>query len=144
MIEGVEITPLKKIIDNRGSVMHMLRNDSKIFKKFGEIYFSITNSDSIKAWHMHKDMILNYACIQGVIKLVLYDDRKSSISRGKFQELILSTDNYFLVTVPPLIWNGFRNISSEKSILANCSTVPYRDDEIIRRPHNHPEIPYKW
>ena len=113
MIEGVEITPLKIISDNRGRVMHMLRNDSRMYKKFGEIYFSITYSNTIKAWHMHKDMILNYACIKGIIKLVLYDDRKSSPSRGKFQELILSTDNYFLVTVPPLIWNGFKNICSE-------------------------------
>ena len=144
MIQGVEITPLKKISDNKGSVMHMLRNDSKVFKEFGEIYFSITNSNSIKAWRKHKEMTLNYACIQGVIKLVLYDDRKSSISKGKFQELVLSTDNYFLVTVPPLVWNGFKNICLSESILANCSTIPYRDDEIIRRPKDHPEIPYQW
>ena len=39
-IEGVKITPLKIIADDRGSVMHMMRNDSKVFDKFGEIYFS--------------------------------------------------------------------------------------------------------
>ena len=39
MIEGVEITPLKIISDKRGSVMHMLRNDSRMYKKFGEIFF---------------------------------------------------------------------------------------------------------
>jgi dTDP-4-dehydrorhamnose 3,5-epimerase len=144
MIEGVKTTRLKIVSDNRGSVMHMLRNDSKIFEKFGEIYFSLTYPDNIKAWRMHKEMTVNYACIQGIIKLVLYDDRKFSVSKGKFQELILSTDDYFLVTVPPLIWTGFKNISSEKSILANCSTIPHRDDEILRRPHNHQEISYKW
>ena len=41
MIDGVIITPLKKIDDDRGSVLHMMRNDSKSFKSFGEIYFRL-------------------------------------------------------------------------------------------------------
>ena len=144
MIEGVVITPLKKIKDERGSVMHMMRRDSSIFKNFGEIYFSLTYPNAIKAWHMHKEMILNYACIEGKIKFVLFDDRKNSKTKGKIQELILSPDNYFLVTVPPLIWNGFMNVGKKNSILANCSSVPYRDDEIIRRSPFDKFIPYKW
>ena len=144
MIEGVVITPLKKIKDERGTVMHMMRQDSSIFKNFGEIYFSLTYPNAIKAWHMHKEMILNYACIEGEIKFVLFDDRKNSKTKGKIQELILEPDNYFLVTVPPLIWNGFMNVGKKNSILANCSSVPYRDDEIIRRSPFDKFIPYKW
>jgi len=144
MIEGVVITSLKKIKDERGTVMHMMRRDSSIFKNFGEIYFSLTYPNAIKAWHMHKEMILNYACIEGEIKFVLFDDRKNSKTKGKIQELILGPDNYFLVTVPPLIWNGFMNVGKKNSILANCSSVPYRDDEIIRRSPFDKFIPYKW
>ena len=144
MIEGVVITTLKKIKDERGTVMHMMRQDSSIFKNFGEIYFSLTYPNAIKAWHMHKEMILNYACIEGEIKFVLFDDRKNSKTKGKIQELILEPDNYFLVTVPPLIWNGFMNVGKKNSILANCSSVPYRDDEIIRRSPFDKFIPYKW
>ena len=144
MIEGVVITSLKKIKDERGTVMHMMRQDSSIFKNFGEIYFSLTYPNAIKAWHMHKEMILNYACIEGEIKFVLFDDRKNSKTKGKIQELILEPDNYFLVTVPPLIWNGFMNVGKKNSILANCSSVPYRDDEIIRRSPFDKFIPYKW
>ena len=32
MIEGVILTPLKQIFDERGKVMHMLRKDSPYFK----------------------------------------------------------------------------------------------------------------
>ena len=74
-IEGIKITPLKIISDNRGSVMHMLRSDSDVFQKFGEIYFSTIFKDSIKAWHLHKEATLNYACIFGKVKLALFDDR---------------------------------------------------------------------
>lgn len=144
MIDGVKINPLKKIDDERGSVLHMMRKDSKIFKSFGEIYFSIANPTAIKAWHLHKETYLNYACISGTIKLVLFDDRPKSKTKNKIQEIILSTKNYFLVTVPPLIWNGFTNIGQENAILANCSTVPYSDEEIIRKPPNDKLIPYDW
>ena len=40
MIQGVKFKLLKKICDERGAVMHMLRCDDPEFEKFGEIYFS--------------------------------------------------------------------------------------------------------
>ena len=95
MIADVKITPLKIISDDRGKVMHMLRKDSAIFDKFGEIYFSTIYHKSIKAWHLHKESALNYACIKGKVKLVLFDNRDGSSSKGNFQELILSPKNYF-------------------------------------------------
>ena len=78
-IEGVTISKLKIIRDERGSVMHMLRNDSQIFKSFGEIYFSTIYENKIKAWHLHKESYLNYVCVTGKVKLVLFDDRKKAI-----------------------------------------------------------------
>jgi dTDP-4-dehydrorhamnose 3,5-epimerase len=144
MLDGVILTKLKEIKDKRGSVFHMLRNDSKVFKSFGEIYFSTIFPKTIKAWHMHKEMILNYACIEGEIKLVLFDSRKNSSTKNQTQEIILSRKNYFLVTVPPLIWNGFVNIGKKDAILANCSNVPYSDEEIIRKSSLDKSIPYKW
>ena len=144
MIDGVEITSLKKIDDERGSVLHMMRKDSKNFISFGEIYFSIAYPKAVKAWHLHKETYLNYACISGTIKLVLFDDRPKSRTKNEIQEIILSINNYFLVTVPPLIWNGFTNIGKQNAILANCSTVPYSDEEIIRKSPFNKFIPYKW
>ena len=89
MIHDIKITPLKIISDDRGKVMHMLRKDSAIFKSFGEIYFSTIFENSIKAWHLHKNSTLNYACVKGKVKLVLFDDRKNSSTKGSYQELIL-------------------------------------------------------
>ena len=110
MIEGIKITPLKQIEDDRGKVMHMLRNDSKDFTKFGEIYFSTVHPNKVKGGHLHSKMTLNYAVLFGEIKLVLYDVRPNSKTKGQLQEFFLSQKNYKLVSVPPLIWNGFRGI----------------------------------
>ena len=144
MIEGVVLTPLRQIFDERGKVMHMLREDSPVFTRFGEIYFSCTHPGVVKAWHMHKKMTLNYAVIFGEIKFVLYDDRVNSKTRGEIQEIFISPENYMLVTVPPLIWNGFKSVGPSSSIIGNCSTLPHTDNEIIRCPPDDQMIPYKW
>ena len=144
MIDGVVITPLKQIFDERGKLMHMLRDDSPVFSNFGEIYFSCTYPGAIKAWHMHTEMTLNYAVIYGSIKCVLFDDRPGSKTQGNIEEYFLSPENYCLVTVPPLIWNGWKGIGGESSIVANCATIAHDPNEIQRKPFTDSTIPYDW
>ena len=144
MIDGIKITPLKQIEDDRGKVMHMLRNDSANFVKFGEIYFSTVHPNKIKGWHIHKKMTLNYAVVQGEIKLVLYDARPNSKTKGEIQEFFLSQSNYKLISVPPLVWNGFKGIGKQTAIVANCADLPYEDSEIERKSAFDKTIPYDW
>ena len=144
MIEGVKITNLKKISDHRGSVLPMLRSDSKVFDSFGEIYFSTIFNKSIKAWHLHKKAVLNYACIKGKVKLVLFDDRKNSSSFGKYSEYILTPEEYFLITIPPFIWNGFKGLDNSESIVANCINLPHDENEMIRKDHDDTYFKYNW
>ncbi len=144
MIDGVVVTPLRQILDERGKVMHMLRNDSSVFSSFGEIYFSCIHPGAIKAWHLHKKMTLNYAVVFGEIKFVLYDDRKDSSTRGTVQELFISPESYSLVTVPPMIWNGFKGLGTKTSIVANCANLPHDPSEIERTPAFNSIIPYDW
>lgn len=144
MIEGVIITPLRQISDERGKVMQMLRSDAPQFRGFGEIYFSCVYPRAVKAWHLHKRMVLNYAVPYGNIKFVLYDDRADSPTKGEIQELFLGPDNYCLVTVPPMVWNGFKGVGAETAIVANCASIPHDPDENTRRDPADPSIPYDW
>ena len=144
MIQDLIITKLRKIPDERGSIMHMLRSDAPHFLKFGEIYFSCTNPGAIKAWHLHKQMTLNYAAIYGEIKFVLYDDRPNSKTKGCIDEYFLSPENYCLITVPPMVWNGFKGIGTKDSIVANCATIPHDPLEIERKSAFDSSIPYDW
>jgi dTDP-4-dehydrorhamnose 3,5-epimerase len=144
MIDGVRLTPLRQILDERGKVMHMLRRDDPHFQEFGEIYFSCVYPGAIKGWHVHKRMTLNYAVPHGNIKFVLYDDRADSGTRSQVQEIFLGPDNYLLVTVPPLVWNGFKGMGSGMAIVANCATIPHEAGEIDRRDPFDSSIPYDW
>ncbi len=144
MIDGVIISPLKQIVDERGKVMHMLKSDAPHFQGFGEIYFSAVHPGAIKGWHIHKKMVLNYAVPHGHIKFVLYDDREGSCTRGETQEIFMGPDNYCLVTVPPLVWNGFKGVGMETAIVANCASIGHDPAEIDRMDPFDPAIPYDW
>ena len=144
MIEGVLINKLKQIPDERGAIYHMLRRDNDHFIEFGEIYFSIAFPGIIKGWHEHTKQIQNYAVIDGMIKLVLFDNRKKSKTYKKIQEIYIGDLNYQLVTIPTGIINAYKCISNAKSILANCSTLPHDPDEMINYKINSKKIPYDW
>lgn len=144
MIDGVRIKPLRQISDERGKIMHMLRCDDEGFERFGEIYFSTAHPGAIKGWHIHKKMTLNYAVLRGMIKLVLFDDRAGSKTKGALQEIFCGEDDYKLVTVPPGIWNGFKGIGDHDALVANCATEPHDPDEIDRLDPFSSKIPYDW
>jgi dTDP-4-dehydrorhamnose 3,5-epimerase len=144
MIDGVKITKIERIPDERGEILHMLRSDDTVFKKFGEIYFSRVYPGVVKGWHVHKKMTLNYAIPEGMIKLVLYDDRHESKTKGEIMELFIGELNYELVTIPPEVWNGFKCIGTKPALVANCSTEPYDPKEIERMNPVGSIIPYDW
>lgn len=144
MIHGVLIHPLRKIVDARGRVMHMMKATDPHFEKFGEIYFSTAYPGIIKGWHVHSVMTINYAVVSGSIQLVLYDRREDSPTRGEVQEIVIGDHNYALVKVPPGVVNGFRAIGTTEAIIANCATIPHDPTETVRIDPFSPEIPYQW
>lgn len=144
MIDGVTITPLRQIPDERGRIMHMLRNDAPHFIEFGEVYFSIVHQGAIKGWHLHRKMTINYAVPIGKIKFVLFDARESSPTKGEVKEIFMGpSDNYCLVTVPPGIWNGYKGVGID-SLVANCATHVHDPDEMDRLDPFSPDVPYDW
>ncbi len=144
MIDGVEIFPLLRIQDERGCVMRMLRSDDPHFQEFGEIYFSVIYPGIIKGWHLHSRMIINYAVVQGNIKLVLYDQRERSRTHRQLQEIVFGQLNYQLVRVPPGVVNGFTAVGGAGAIVANCANIPHDPTEITRIDPFTPSIPYDW
>jgi dTDP-4-dehydrorhamnose 3,5-epimerase len=143
-IDGVQVRPLRQIVDDRGRIMHMLRRDDPAFSGFGEIYFSVVNPQFVKGWHRHSIMTLNYAVVTGTIVLVLYDDREGSRTRGAIQEIPQGGDHYVLATVPPGVWNGFKGLGDVPAIVANCATHPHDPQEIERLDPFTNHIPYSW
>lgn len=143
-LDGVVISPLKKIPDVRGTIMHGVRNDT-LLNPFGEIYFKKLYHGIINGWHVHETLQLNYLCIEGTLKLVLYDLRSTSATFKQFQELYFGDDNYVLVHIPPGIANATTSLTFPHSIFCNVASEPHNPKHTHRRidPLSN-EIPYDW
>ena len=140
MIKDVLITKLDVIDAPGGNVMHGMKETSIGSSGFGEAYFSQVDKGIIKAWKRHKNMTLNLIVPVGKIKFVLFDDRDESNVR--FQEIIISRDNYCRLTVPPMVWMGFQGLSSEKSMLLNIANIEHDPGEVDRLEID--KINYNW
>ena len=143
-IEGVIIRPLSKIPDVRGTIMHGVRSDN-ILNDFGEVYFKKLYRNIINGWHIHESLILNYICVYGMMKVVLYDMREDSVTKGAIQEVFMGDDNYVLLHVPCGIANASTVISGDFSIICNVASEPHNPKAKYRRidPLSN-KIGYDW
>ncbi|CAG0969536.1 MAG: dTDP-4-dehydrorhamnose 3,5-epimerase family protein [Candidatus Methanoperedens sp.] len=144
MIEGVSLTPLRIIPGEYGEVLHAMKCTDSTFAGFGEAYFSTIKKGAVKAWKRHRKMILNLVVPCGEIKFVLYDDRQDSSTCGKISEIILSRSNYQRLTVPSMIWMGFKGQGNGLNMLLNVSNIPHDPDEVDRQDGFENNICYDW
>ncbi len=146
LIDGVEIKELKIVPDERGMLGEILRSDDKIFKKFGQLYFTTAFPGVVKAWHYHKVQWDHFCCVRGQVKLVLADTREDSKTKGKVNEFFLGPRNMKLVSIPPGIYHGFKCTGEQESIMLNVPTEPYRhgSPDEFRAAWDDPKIPYDW
>ena len=144
-IDGVIITELPQINDERGAVLHMLRCDAPEFVRFGECYFSEVLPGAIKAWKSHGAQTQNLAVPVGRIRLVIYDERDASPTRGNVQVVELGRpDAYLRLRIPPGLWYGFACVGERSALLANCVDLPHDSTDSEVRAVNDPTIPYVW
>jgi dTDP-4-dehydrorhamnose 3,5-epimerase len=145
-IEGVKIKKLRVIPDERGWLMEILRADDELFERFGQAYLSAVYPDVVKGWHFHKVQRDNLCVIKGMAKLVLYDGREHSPTKGGLLELFIGERNPLLVSIPPGVLHGMKGVGSEAAMFINIPTEPYNysePDEYRIAPHTG-EVPYDW
>ena len=96
-ITGVQVKPLRAIADERGWLMEILRRDeTELLPTFGQVYVSATYPGVVKAWHYHKKQVDNFACVAGMVKLVLVDTRDDSPTNGVVNEFFIGSLNPML------------------------------------------------
>jgi len=126
--------------------MEILRCDDEIFNQFGQVYLTTAYPGVVKAWHYHKKQTDNFTCIKGMMKVVLYDSREGSPTRGQLNEFFLGDQNPLLISVPPLVYHGFKSIGEETAFFLSVPTFAYNydDPDEFRLPPDTKDIPYDW
>ena len=146
MIEGVRIKRLKVIPDERGFLMEMMRDDDEFFQKFGQVYLSVVYPGVVKGWHYHKRQTDHFVFVKGMAKVVLYDTRPDSKTKGEINEFFMGENNPILLVIPPLVLHGMKGIGTEPAYLINVPThhYDYKEPDEHRVPPHDPSIPYDW
>ncbi len=145
-IDGVQTKPLKVIPDERGRLMEVLRSDEEMFTKFGQLYVTTAYPGVVKGWHYHEKQVDHFVVVHGMMKIVLFDDRKGSPTRGVVNEFFMGVHNQILLKVPAGVLHGFKCISEREAIVINIPTEVYhyeKPDEFRVEAHSK-EIPYDW
>jgi len=146
MIDGVKVKKLLVIPDERGRLMEILRADDEMFRAFGQVYMTTAYPGVVKGWHYHKEQSDNMAVVRGMMKIVLYDAREASKTRGEVNRFFAGEHNPILVHIPPYVYHGFKCVSPEEAIVVNVPDRVYHyddPDEFRVDPHEN-DIPYDW
>jgi dTDP-4-dehydrorhamnose 3,5-epimerase len=148
LIDGVVVKKLSVNCDERGRLMEMIRADDKVLKdlQFGQVYMTTAYPGVVKAWHYHKKQTDHFVCVKGMMKVVLYDSREGSPTKGVVNEFFMGEHSPILVEIPKHVYHGFKCVSETEAMVINYTTqcYDYKDpDEYRLDPHKN-DIPYDW
>ncbi len=144
-INGVLVTELLQIVDERGAVLHHMRSDAAEFAAFGECYFSEMLPGAVKAWKRHREQTQHLAVPVGRVRFVVYDDREASPSRGILDIIELGRPHdYHRLCIPKGLWYGFTCLSDEPALIANCVDRPHDPADAEFRLVGDTRIPFQW
>jgi dTDP-4-dehydrorhamnose 3,5-epimerase len=146
VIEGVRTKELKVHCDERGLLFEILRADESLFSSFGQVYVTTCYPGVVKAWHLHKLQTDNLCVLRGSAKLVLFDPRPDSPTKGEINEFFPCDEKRLLVQIPPGVYHGFKNIGMDELLILNIPThvYEYRQPDEYRLDPHHSDIPYDW
>jgi len=142
-VEGVLLTPLKKIHHPKGDVFHGMKKSDAGYSGFGEAYFSTIHFQDVKPWKKHLEMTLNFVVPLGEIRFVIYDDREGSLTKNNFFDVTLGKNDYQRITIPPGVWVAFSGVGSEFNLLLNLANIEHNPAEVERKDELN-EIAYQW
>jgi len=87
-IRGVEVLPVTLFSDERGCV-HKLHHNLKL----EDVYVTTVHRGVIKGFHGYYTKRINFTCIKGKVKLVLWD------GRDFFEDYVIGDENRITVSV---------------------------------------------
>lgn len=129
-VDNIVVTPLKRISTLGGDILHVMKESSSGYSRFGEAYFSQIKYLSVKAWKRHHKMTSNLVVPVGEVRFVFIDDLNSC------REERIGDNNYVRLTIPPGIWFGFQGVSEKTSWILNVADIEHSPDEVQRESQN--------
>jgi dTDP-4-dehydrorhamnose 3,5-epimerase len=132
VIDGVVVRPAITHPDKRGTVCEII-SESWDDDPLVHVYEITIRPGVVKGWVKHELQDDRLFIASGRVRIVLYDDREDSPTRGLVIERSFDEHTRALVRIPAGVWHAVENIGSSDAQMINCPT----------RAYDH-EAPDKW
>jgi dTDP-4-dehydrorhamnose 3,5-epimerase len=147
LIADVRVKEMRNLVTRNGVTTEIYRTDWGIGPvAVAQIIRVSLRGKAVSAWHCHRQQTDHIFVTDGAIKLVLFDDREGSPTRGMVNEFHLGIVRPMLVVVPPRVWHGIENLMPDSSAFVNFfdRTYRYDDPDEWRLPPDSSAIPYRF
>lgn len=133
-IDGVRVRRAVTHPDARGTVCEILSADWDFSDKPLVYVYEITiRPGVVKGWIKHDLQDDRLFTMEGAIRVVLYDARPDSPTRGLVTDQCFDDHSRAIVLIPAGVWHAIGNVGLTDARLVNCPTRAY-----------HHEAPDKW
>jgi dTDP-4-dehydrorhamnose 3,5-epimerase len=145
-IHDVVIKKLVTHADDRGYFREVLREDDQLLRRFGQTAVTKTYPGVIKAFHWHADQDDVWYVADGMARVVLYDRRPDSPTRGVTQVVYAGEDNPVIVFIPAGVAHGYQVLGHKPVLLFYHVTKAYdpKAPDEMRMRYDDPEIGFDW
>jgi dTDP-4-dehydrorhamnose 3,5-epimerase len=145
-IHDVIVKKLATHSDDRGYFREVVREDDNLLRHFGQSSVTKTYPGVIKAFHWHADQDDIWYVVDGMARVVLYDRRETSPTRGCTQVVYAGEDNPVVILIPTGVAHGYQVLGNKPVVLFYHVTRAYdaaHPDE-QRIPFDDPQIGFDW
>jgi dTDP-4-dehydrorhamnose 3,5-epimerase len=146
-IDGVDVKLIASVLTDNGALTELWRADWMLDPHgVGQVFQRTLNRGALSAWHVHLQTTDRLVCATGQILIALFDAREASPTRGAIATIRMGERRPGIVTIPPGVYHGARNLADGPSTLVNIVDIAYcyESPDHLRAPADSPEIPYRW
>lgn len=146
-IAGVILRPATTQMDERGEICEIYNPAWGILPEpVVYVYQATLRPGKIRGWVYHREQDDRLFASLGHLKIVLFDMRDDSPTRGMINELHVGERNRALVVIPRLVAHAVQNIGTTEAVFVNLPTRAYNHTEPdkYRIPLDSAQIPYAF
>lgn len=151
-VEGVVFRPTRPVPHEDGFLTEVARASWDVLaeRPVTQVHVTTTFAGRIRAWGLHQRSIDRLYVVSGLVKIAVFDGRLDSPTHGQVTELVVSERNPGLLTIPPDLYHGWKNIGTTEAVIINMPTdmYNYEDPDALDMPWDSEAaqrlIPYTW
>ncbi len=151
LIQGVEFRPTRPVPHEDGHVTEVARSSwETLHSPIVQVHITTTFPGRVRAWGLHALSTDRLFVVAGLIKIAVFDGRKGYPTFGRLNKFTVSEKNPGLLTIPPNLYHGWKNIGVSEGIIINMPDrlYDYKSPDALDLPWDselaEKLIPYRW